>query len=79
MNEGERTVRVIKEAHHAHASRQAAELLRVAVESECGAVSWQKRSCQTLHVVQVPAAAALEALLAGQAVLQRVLCQALTA
>lgn len=32
-----------------------------------------------LHVVQVPAAAALEALLAEQAVLQRVLYQTITA
>lgn len=39
----------MEEAHHTHASRQAAELLRVAVESERGAVSRQKRARQTLQ------------------------------
>ena len=39
----------MEEAHHAHASRQAAELLRVTVESERGAVSRQKRARQTLQ------------------------------
>lgn len=49
-NEGEWTVRVMKKAHHTHASRQAAELLRVAVESERGAASRQKRARQTLQI-----------------------------
>lgn len=41
---------MMKKAHHTHASRQAAELLRVAVESERGAASRQKRACQTLQI-----------------------------
>ena len=40
---------MMEEAHHTHASRQAAELLRVAVESERWAVSRQKRARQTLQ------------------------------